>query len=192
LIYEEEPTLQEIQLTIDNLKSNKSATDIRAEILKCLSHNKTTLHKFQTLFSTIWRSQKTLLHFGHSKITAIWKNKGKKSKPNNYRGIQVRSAIGKIFPIILINRIKNWYYSQILDLQNGFRQGHSTTDGIHITKKTTLIIADKTRTQIYAIFIDLKSAFDHINRNCHFHSIQNRLLSYNKNNKIIKLPIHNC
>ena len=65
---------------------------------------------------------------------------------------------------MLINRIKEWYNSQILDMQNGFRQGCGTTDGIHITK-TTQLIAEKTNEQIYAIFTDLKAAFDHINRN---------------------------
>ena len=87
---------------------------------------------------------------------------------------------------MLINRIKDWYNSQIFDMQNGFCQGCGTTDSIHITK-TTQLIAEKTNEQIYAIFIALKAAFDHNNRNWLFQSIRNRLPNTNQDNKIINL-----
>ena len=69
----------------------------------------------------------------------------------------------KIFVILLINRIQEWYNSQILDFQNGFRSGCSTCDGIYILKQTQ-ITAEKTEKQIYVAFIDLTAAFDHVNR----------------------------
>ena len=33
---------------------------------------------------------------------------------------------------IILRRIKSWYNSQLLDQQQGFRQGRGTTDGIYI------------------------------------------------------------
>ena len=185
-INDDPPTLEEIQAVINNLKLNKSFTDIPVEILKCLQNSKLTLQKLLSLYAKIWTTEEIPLQFRHSQITAIWKNKGKKSDPNSYRGIQVSSLLGKIFSIVLINRIKDWCNSQILDMQNEFRQGCDTTDGIHITK-TTQLIAEKTNEQIYAIFIDLKAAFDHINSNWLFQSIRNRLPNTNQDNKIINL-----
>ena len=86
----------------------------------------------------------------------------------------------------MVNRIKDWYNSQLLDFQNGFRKGHSTTDEVLITKITQLI-AEKTNEAVYAIFVDLKAAFDHINRDWLFQTILNRFPVHNKSNKIIIL-----
>ena len=185
-INENPPTEEEIQTLINNLKSNKSSTDIPVEILKTLCNSKILIKELKSLFEVIWKCEKVPTHFEHSEITAIWKNKGKKSDPTNYRGIQVGSLIGKLFSILLINRIKYWYDSQILDLQNGFRPGRGTTDGVHITKSTQ-IIAEKTNQEVYTAFIDLQNAFDHVNRDWLFQSIRNRLPAQNKNNKIINL-----
>ena len=106
--------------------------------------------------------------------------------PSNYRGIQVGSIVCKIFVILLINRIQEWYNSQILDFQNGFRSGRSTCDGIYILKQTQ-ITAEKTEKQIYVAFIDLTAAFDHVNRSWLIQSIRNRLSHHHRNNKIVNL-----
>ena len=58
---------------------------------------------------------------------------------------------------------------------------------VYTSPKTTQLIAEKTKEQIYAIFIDLKAAFDHINKNWLFQSIRNRLPNTNQDNKIINL-----
>ena len=86
----------------------------------------------------------------------------------------------------MINRIQEWYNSQILDFQNGFRSGCSTCDGIYILKQTQ-ITAEKTEKQIYVAFIDLTAAFDHVNRSWLIQSIRNRLSHHHRNNKIVNL-----
>ena len=60
----------------------------------------------------------------------IFKNKGSKLDPKNYRPITLLSCIGKIFTSIL-NGILNVYFEQFPILnenQAGFRHGYSTTD----------------------------------------------------------------
>ena len=37
--------------------------------------------------------------------------------------------------IIIINRLRSWYQSQLLDQQQGFRSGRGTAGGIYITKR---------------------------------------------------------
>ena len=56
--------------------------------------------------------------------------KGKLTDPAAYSGLQIGSTLCKIMMIIILNRIKLWYNSQLLDQQQGFRQGKGTTDGI--------------------------------------------------------------
>jgi hypothetical protein len=63
-------------------------------------------------------------------VRPIFKNKGSKLDPKNYRPITLLSCIGKIFTSIL-NGILNVYFEQFPILnenQAGFRHGYSTTD----------------------------------------------------------------
>ena len=63
-------------------------------------------------------------------IVPIYKKKGSKNNPNNYRGITLISCLAKFFTIILNNRLKivaKWVISQI---QAGFRPGYSTLDHV--------------------------------------------------------------
>ena len=112
--------------------------------------------------------------------------KGSKSDPKNYRALQVGSIFCKTLIILILNRFTEWYESQLLDFQNGFRKGRGTSDGIYITK-ITQNIAYKTSREIFALFVDLSSAFDHINRQWLFWTIRNRLSEAEKQNKIANI-----
>ena len=76
--------------------------------------------------------------------------------------------------IIIINRLKKWYEEQLLDQQQGFRKGRGTTDGIFMVKRMHQI-TDQMKKPIYALFIDLTAAFDHIERKWMFKTLYQRL-----------------
>ena len=63
-------------------------------------------------------------------IVPIYKNKGSKNDPNNYRGITLLSCLAKFFNIALNNRLKVISEKIISLIQAGFRPGFSTTDHI--------------------------------------------------------------
>ena len=105
------------------LKTNKSSSDLPPEVFKL--NTKEMIRQLHQLFIIIWETIKIPNAFSHSKPTTIWKKREKRTDPSNYRGIQVGSIVCKIFVILLINRIQEWYNSQILDFQNGFRSGRS-------------------------------------------------------------------
>ena len=67
-------------------------------------------------------------------IKPIYKQKGEKNKPENYRPITLVSCIGKLFTGILSNRLYTYAENNELfsNTQAGFRKGHSTTDNIFI------------------------------------------------------------
>ena len=58
--------------------------------------------------------------------------KGDVDNVNNYRGITLRSCMGKLFTSILNKRLLDWdkEHSIITDAQFGFRPGFSTIDAI--------------------------------------------------------------
>ena len=58
-------------------------------------------------------------------IRPIYKNKGDREDPNNYRAITILSCFGKLFTSILNNRIRLFIeqFSVIGCEQSGFRKG---------------------------------------------------------------------
>ena len=97
-------------------------------------------------------------------ITPIFKS-GNYLDPNNYRGICVSSCLGKLFCMILNERLMSHVQDKELihPSQIGFMPGSRTTDHI-LTLKT---IHDKYVNQqkngkIYACFVDFRKAFDSV------------------------------
>ena len=73
------------------------------------------------------------------KIIPIYKQKGDKSDPANYRPITLLSCMGKLFTSVINNRLQSFAekYEKISECQAGFRKSFSTTD--HIFALHTLI-----------------------------------------------------
>ena len=114
--------------------------------------------------------------WGHSRLVTLWKgpSKGKAENPETYRALQIGSTLCKILIMIIINRINTWYEDQLLDQQQGFRTERGTSDGIFIVKSIQQI-TNKMKKPVYAVFVDLTAAFDHVERGWVFKSIKNRL-----------------
>jgi len=98
-------------------------------------------------------------------IHPIYKGKGAISSPNNYRGIALLPCVGKIFTKILKNRLYKWVEGKSLlsEFQAGFRRERSTVDQGFILKA----MVDKSlrkKQRLFAVFFDLKKAFDSVNR----------------------------
>ena len=63
-------------------------------------------------------------------IKPIYKNKGDPKKPENYWPITILSCLGKLFTLIINNRLKTFTENfQVIDsYQAGFRENYSTAD----------------------------------------------------------------
>ena len=107
---------------------------------------------------------------GH--ITAIHK-KGSTNDPNNYRGITISSAVGKLFNSILNNRLTHFLNdNQILcDEQIGFRKKCRTTDHLFILK-SILDHHKKKKKTLYICFVDFAKAFDRVWHDGLFYKMQ--------------------
>ena len=175
------PNVEELRTVIKSLKNGKSSNDIPSEYIKHAIDCKEFLEEMVKLYKTIWNTNKIPTSWGHSKLIAIWKgsSKGSQHDPATYRGVQIGSTLCKILAILLISRLKDWYESQLMDQQQGFRSGRGTTDGIYIIKRIHQI-TDNMKKPVYALFIDLTAAFDHVNRKLMFKTLNQRLASSDK------------
>ena len=156
-------------------KNGKAANDVPTAYIKCAIKCKEFQDEMVNLCKSIWDTKKIPTKWGHSKLVAMWKgaSKGSYTDPRSYRGLQIGSSLCKTIIIIIINRLNSWYENQLLDQQQGFRPGRGTSDGIFIVKRIHEI-SDKMKKPVYAIFIDLTAAFDHIERKWMFKTIHQR------------------
>ena len=95
----------------------------------------------------------------------FWKNKGNKEVCSNHRGITLLSIPGKLFAIILLDRIRPIFHNHRRSEQASFTAGRSTTEHIFAIRQ----IIEKSKecnTSTYIAFIDFKAAFDSVSRDC--------------------------
>ena len=181
------PDKAEIITTLKKLKNGKSSNDIPTIYLKSAVESNEIIDELIKLYDVIWLTEKVPQKWSHSRLVTIWKGaaKGKKEDPSSHRGIQIGSTFCKILVVIILERIRKWYEKQLLDQQQGFRSRRGTADGIYIVKRIQQV-SHRSKKPIYALFVDLTAAFDHVNRDWLFQSINQRL--HNKeNDKLFKL-----
>ena len=127
-----EITEEEVLKCLTKLKLNKACSSdlILNEFLK-FSKTK-MLTAFTKLFNLIFSSGLIPDEWSQGIISPIYKNKGDKANPDNYRGITILSCFGKLFTAVLNNRLNNYLenMSLLCEEQAGFRKNYGTTDHI--------------------------------------------------------------
>ena len=157
-------TEEEVTKAIKTLKAGKAAgPDSLPPDLFMLGDP--TITKLLTKFSRkCWETGTVPNNWLRANIVTIYKKKGEKSDCGNYRGLSMLDVAGKIFAKVLNQRFNSLLAEKILpETQSGFRADRSTTDMIFLCRQ----ILEKGREQQQQIslgFIDLKKAFDTVNR----------------------------
>jgi hypothetical protein len=116
------------------------------------------------LFTAVFRSGRVPREWLLGAITAVHK-KGDTANPNNYRGITVGHVLGKLYALMLNNRLTAWAEASGVRAvgQAGFRQGFRTTDNCFVLRA----LVERARakgTKLYICAVDLEKAFDSVDR----------------------------
>ena len=89
--------------------------------------------------------------------------KGDTRDCDNYRGLSLLSVPGKVYAHILLKQVAEKMNDGVLDEQSGFRPAHSTSD--HLFSLNQLFSnAVEFREPLHVCFIDLRKAYDTVNR----------------------------
>lgn len=151
----------EISKAISKLKNSKSPglDKISNNMLKCAQNE--LLPSLEKIFNACLTSGNYPKNWAAGYITPIHKS-GDISDPNNYRGISVTSAIGKLFNSILDNRLDNFLEKlNIIDTcQVGFTKKARTTDHLFILKCIIDTYCNSKNGRVFACFVDFQKAFD--------------------------------
>ena len=163
-VNENSPTEEELKASVKSLKNNKCAgTDqIYAEQLKYCTSSK-LITNIMLLLACIWSSISVPKSWLEAIITCLHK-KGPKNIAKNYRSIFIMNTISRLLPIIIMQRLRNVYEKVMMKSQFGFRKNRSTTDAIFIVREAIR----STKQPLYLCMIDLRAAYDHIDRNMMF------------------------
>ena len=89
--------------------------------------------------------------------------KGDLSECGNWRGITLLSVRGKIFAIVVLDRIKKTVDNVLRQEQAGFRPGRSCNDQIFTLRQILETVPAGLSPTIFN-FIDFRKAFDSVNR----------------------------
>jgi hypothetical protein len=116
------------------------------------------------LFTAVFRTGCFPPEWALGAITAIHK-KGDTTNPNNYRGITVGHVLGKLYALVINNRLTTWLEDRGLRAkgQAGFRKGYRTVDNCFILRA----LAERARARgvkLYLCAVDFEKAFDTVDR----------------------------
>ena len=156
-------TIEEISKVMKTLKSVKAAGS-DSIINEVIIHSFDKLKHFWCyLFNRILDSGILPEEWLMGTIVPIYKNKGDKHDPGNYRGITLLSCSAKFFTAVLNNRLRCFsdHCNILLSNQAGFRPNHATTDHIFVLKTFSDLIRYRKR-KLFCAFVDYEKAFDKV------------------------------
>ena len=154
----------EVLSAIKRLKNNKAAgiDNIPAEFFKF--SNGVLLEPIVLLFNKVFDTGNYPRAWCEGIINPVHKQ-GSKFQPENFRKITIVSALGKLFEIIMNNRLTFVEHALHMNdpFQNGFKENSRATDNAFILNA----LIDKSaasKRPLYICYVDFKAAFDKINR----------------------------
>jgi len=96
-------------------------------------------------------------------ILPIYKGKGSPKDCKHYRGLSLLSTPGKVFAMVLLNKVRDQLLAHRRLEQSGFTPGRSMINRI-FTLKTIIQSRKEFQKPLWIALVDLKAAFDSVDR----------------------------
>ena len=157
-------TQQEISKSIKQFKNNKSPGPDKLLNEFFIHGEHLLLPYIETIFNVILNNGYFPSEWAVGEIVPLHK-KGSLINVDNYRGITLLSAFGKLFTRVLNNRLTEWAeeYSVYVEAQAGFRTGMGTTDHVFALHGLLSHFLNHNK-KLYCAFVDFSKAFDYVVR----------------------------
>jgi hypothetical protein len=109
--------------------------------------------------------------FRYANLKLLFKGKGDPEDKNSYRGISLSSVFYNLLDRVLHSRIYSTLIDYIPDNQYGFVRGKSTIQAVNkLISEINFTVYEK-KTPLYALFLDVKKAFDSVDRKVIFQKL---------------------
>ena len=160
---EREITIEEVKRALNEMKGGKppGMDGVTVEMLK--EEDVTELEWLVRVFNICFMLSIVPVDWVIACMVPLYKGKGDVHEFSNFRGISLLSVVGKVYGMVLINRIRDKTENVIAGVQGGFRRGRGCTDQIFIVRQICEKYLGKGK-GIYFAFLDLEKAYDRVDR----------------------------
>ena len=160
------PTLEEVRQCMKfkfKVRKAPGSDGVFNENLKVATECPKFMEFIYSMVTEVWTLEDIPDTWRECMITLLYK-KGKSDEAKNFRPLSLIHCVSKIITKIVRDRMTNRYKDIISGDQFGFRRNCGTIDAIYVFRQ--LVKAKKT--PIFALFLDLRGAFDRLPRNIMF------------------------
>ena len=157
-IYESPPSLEEVEMAVKHLSNGKSP-GIDSIPIELIKNSPEAINELHLVIKDIWENHSIPSDWSQGLFVNIYKGKGSKNDPANYRPICLLSHAYKAFGIILLERMRVTIDIRIKEGQEGFRNGRGCRDNLHVLR-AAINFALKNAVETEITFIDFTQAFD--------------------------------
>jgi hypothetical protein len=175
-------TKREVKEFTLRMKNNKASgwDGIPAEFWKALCNGEQGIGMLTNMFNKIKNGKQFPFEWKMAIIHPIYKGRGNRGEPGNYRGISLLLVCGKIFSGILARRLRDWLinHKRLSRFQAWFIKGKRSMDNIFIIKTVDRYLRFK-RGRLYWCFVDLEKVFDSIDREALWYKSRRKGMSDN-------------
>lgn len=172
----EEPlTDQEMEKMFGRLKKEKAAGSDQIKNEAWIHGGAGIKRKLRGILEMVWRGKGFIDEWREGVIVPIHK-KGNREEVTNYRGVTILNTGYRMYATLLNNRIMKRLEENggLEETQTGFRKGRGTMDNIFMLKHLVGKRLTKKRGKVHALFLDLKAAFDRIDRKILWKAMEER------------------
>ena len=157
------PTLLETRAAVNSLRGGKAAgiCGIHAEFLK--AGGDSAVEALHVILGSVWTTGEIPSDWKRGIIVPLWKGKGNRQDCNTYRGVTLLSVPSKVLAKVLLARIRPHLLKHQRLEQSGFTPKRSTIDRILALRVLSERMREY-RSRFFAAYIDLRKAFDSVDR----------------------------
>jgi Reverse transcriptase (RNA-dependent DNA polymerase) len=156
---------EEVTLALKGMKNKKAPgpDSLVNETLKILCGP--LLAEITAFFNLCLKRGKFPSSWKNSSLKLLFKGKGSVSDMSNFRGINLSCSIYNLLDRVLKTRLYSCLAADIPRNQFGFVKGRSTIQAIKkLTDEINETVYNSAKRPLYALFLDIKKAFDSIDR----------------------------
>ncbi|CAH8649925.1 unnamed protein product [Dicrocoelium dendriticum] len=156
------PSRSEVEHEIKLLKLNKAAgpDDLPPALFKF--GGPALVDDLHELLVRLWEQETVPTDWSRSVIVPVFKG-GSRSECGSHRGISLISIASKLLTSVIIHRLTGTRESQIREEQAGFRRGRGYIDHIFTVRQLLEYLHIYWRPTV-VVFLDIKGAFDSVDR----------------------------
>jgi hypothetical protein len=161
----EEITREELEQQLRKLKRKKAPGRDGIQNESWIYGTEREVDRLLEIMNGVWKGEGFPQEWKEGIICPIYK-KGEKNTASNYRGITLLNTAHKVYAMIVEERLMKEMNERgaLPDEQAGFRKGRGTMDNVYILNHIIGNEIKKRGSKIYAFFVDLKAAFDNVER----------------------------